>query len=205
MDISFNYRVKPPWRPSDLAEQFMSAIIFWNQAEASLKQIVQLLLGQSYVSLAVSAEMGNRSLTQAIEAGSRLDELKEIAPHLQHLCKGFVLLLGYRNFYIHGIYATEIHNGERVARILSVDGKGKARIFNPTFESKDLRVFITHLHSLIGYSAAIQKALGADGDGLGNMIKAYQASLIKPVWPPQLKRVPTNLQAQVNRPLEAQG
>lgn len=205
MEISFGYTVPP--RPAampgldELSGRFMYAILFWNHAETTMKQIVQHLLGQSHISMGVAAEMGNRSIVQAIEVGARVPELENLSEHLLHITKGFTRLLGFRNFYVHGIYATEPVDGTAAIRILSVKGDGKFKMFNPTVTAGDLGEFQSHVHNLIGYGIAIQKELGAEGDGLEAMIERYQASLQKPEWPQPLKKVPINLQELVSQPL----
>ena len=95
----------------------------------------------------------------------------------------------------------EASDNEPVIRILSVKGDGKFRLFNPTVSAADLQEFATETQKLIGYGAAIQKALGGEGDGLEAMIASYQSSLEKPEWPQPLQKVPANLQELVNQPL----
>tara|TARA_B100000678_G_scaffold216265_1_gene183629 strand:+ start:741 stop:1370 length:630 start_codon:yes stop_codon:yes gene_type:complete len=208
MEISFSYSIPP--KPSalpgleHLSGRFMYAILFWNHAETTLKQIVQLLLGQSQISMSVASEMGNRSIVQAIQVGSKVPELEHLAEHLRHICEGFTRLLGYRNFYVHGIYAIEQVDGLAAIRILSVKGDGSFKMFNPIVTANDIDEFQGHVHKLIGYGVAIQKALGADGDGLEAMVERYEASLEKPEWPKPLKKVPLNLQGLVNQPLSSE-
>lgn len=208
MEISFSYTIEPKPAPipglDSLSGNFMYAVLFWNHAETTMKQIVQHLLGQSQISMSVAAEMGNRSIVQAIQVGAKAAEIEHLSEHLTHICDGFTRLLGYRNFYVHGIYATEPVDGKAAIRILSVKGDGTFKMFNPTVTASDLLAFHRNTHKLIGYGAAIQKALGADGDGLEAMIERYQASLEKPEWPQPLKKVPINLQELVNQPLASE-
>lgn len=182
---------------SGLAYRFTSAIIFWNHAEATAKHIAQLLLGESAMSMAVTAELGNRTLMQAIEVASH--EMGEIGRHLRHFSKGYSTLLGYRNFYVHAIYSTRLveHDPTRFEAVLfSLDGKGRVRYFNRTLTEAELDAAVAAIHQLLGYGAAIQKELGATGDGIEALLKSYQASLEMPQWPPDVEKTPLYLQGQ---------
>ncbi len=203
MQWSYSYRISPPTNPrvhlpsiGILAQRFLEAVIFWNHAESTIKQIVQLLLGQSAVSLGVASEMGNIALQNALKVASRQAELDHLGDHLKHFCEGFDRLREYRNFYVHTAYATTVHDGLSALQALSFDGKGQIRMFNPVVTDGDLVAYVTAVHSLIGYGAAIQKELGADGEGIDNMIRTYGAKLEKPNWPPRVNKVPQYLQAR---------
>lgn len=186
-----------PTSIADFSYRYVSVISFWNHAESAAKQIAQLLLGESAMSMAVTAELGNRTLTQAIEVASH--EMGEIGEHLRHFSDGFAILLGYRNFYVHGIYAIR-HDGfvpgSTYGVLFTLDGKGRVRYFNRHLTITELDATIAAIHSLIGYAAAIQKELGATGDGLAALIESYKASLEKPSWPPNVEKTPLYLQGQ---------
>ena len=182
---------------SGLSFRFMSAIIFWNHAEATAKQIAQLLLGESAMSMAVTAELGNRTLMQAIEVASH--EMEELGPHLRHFSKGYLTLLGYRNFYVHAIYSTrpsEHDPANSEAVLFTLDGRGRLRFFNRALTETELDKAISAIHQLLGYGVAIQKELGATGDGLEGLIHAYQATLEMPQWPPDVEKTPLYLEGQ---------
>lgn len=203
MRVSYSYTIGIPTQPrvhapsvGILAQSFMSAVMFWNHAETTMKQIVQLLLGQSAMSLAVAAEMGNIALTNAVLVASRMPEMEDLSDHLRHFCEGYDRLRGYRNFYVHAIYATTVHEGQTAIQALAFDGKSQIRMFNPIITAGDLRNYISSVHKLIGYGSAIQLELGADGEGLEKMISSYGAQLVKPDWPPRVDKVPQYLQAQ---------
>lgn len=182
---------------SGLSFRFMSAVMFWNHAESTAKQIAQLLLGEGAMSMAVTAELGNRTLMQAIEVASH--EMKEIGPHLRHFSKGYSTLLGYRNFYVHAIFATRPSDSDPTqseAVLFSLDGKGRVRYFSQALSAAELDAMIAAAHQLLGYGAAIQKELGAKGDGIEALIAAYGASLEMPKWPPDVEKTPLYLQGQ---------
>lgn len=175
--------------------KFSSCVTFWNHAESTARQIAQLLLGESAISMAVTAELGNRTLGQVIEVASH--EMGEIGVHLRHFTSGYGKLLGYRNFYVHSLYAIRSNAELNAEGILyCLDGKGRVRYFNRTLSDDELEATVTSIHALIGYGAAIQQALGADGDGLVSLVKVYGASLEKPNWPPDVEKTPLYLQGQ---------
>lgn len=183
--------------------RFVSLLAFWNHTESVAKQIAQLLLGESAMSLAITAEVGNRTLMEAIEVASH--EMGDLGNHLRHFSKGYSTMLGYRNFYVHAYYGTmpSPANPEVVAGILfSQDGKGRVRYFNQPLTEDDLDLANAGIHSLISYGAAIQKELGADGDGLHGLMQVYGSSLEKPNWPPQIEKTPLYLQGQEPPPQE---
>lgn len=184
---------------TDLAATFMWSIIFWNHAESTAKHLAQLLLGGSAISMAITAEIGNRTLLHGIETASREGDMGEMGEHLRHFCSGYEILLGYRNFYVHALYATRASKttkNEMEGMLLSIDGKGKLRAFNQPVTAADFASFTRHTQKLIAYGAAIQKALGATGDGLDAMIRNYSASLEKPQWPSRIEKTAHYLQGQ---------
>ncbi len=182
---------------SGIALRFTSAIIFWNHAEATAKQIAQLLLGESAISMAVTAELGNRTLMQAIEVASH--EMGDIGTHLRHFSKGYSTLLGYRNFYVHAIYGTrptDADPSKSEAVLFSLDGKGRVRYFNRALTDTELDQTIASIIKLLGYGAAIQRELGATGDGIEALLYSYDASLEMPQWPSDVEKTPLYLQGQ---------
>lgn len=149
------------------------------------------------MSMAVTAELGNRTLVQAIEVASH--EMDGIGPHLRHFTKGYTTILGYRNFYVHAIHAlrqTETDPNVSEGVLFSLDGKGRVRFFNRALGETELNATIAAIDKLLGYGAAIQKELGATGDGLQALLEAYQASLEMPQWPPDAEKTPLYLKGQ---------
>lgn len=184
-------------RVAGFSYRFASVVAFWNHAESAAKQIAQLLLGESSMSMAVAAELGNRTLTQAIEVASH--EMDGIGEHLRHFCDGYAVLLGYRNFYVHALYAIRDDGfvpGNSHGLLFTLDGKGRVRYFSRHLTTAELDKTLAAIHALIGYAAAIQKELGATGDGLAALIESYKASLEMPSWPPSVEKTPLYLQGQ---------
>jgi hypothetical protein len=183
------------------AHRYASLIAFWNHAEGCGRQIAQLLLGESAMSFALTAEVGNRTLMQAIQVASH--EKDGIGEHLRHFTIGFETMLSYRNFYVHSLYAIE-HNGlvpgDYEGILFSQDGKGRAKYFNRRLTIKELEAAISGVHKLNAYGSAIQKELGETGDGLEDLLQAYGASLEKPDWPPCVEKTPLYLHGQAPPP-----
>ncbi|MCL9998699.1 MAG: hypothetical protein NBV68_04920 [Erythrobacter sp.] len=197
LDLSLNEQ-SGVW---NFAHRYTSLITFWNHAEMCGRQIAQLLLGESTMSVALTSELGNRTLMDAIEVASH--ELDVLGEHLLHFSKGFRVILGYRNFYVHSLVATE-HNGlvpgDWQGVLFSLDGKGRARFFNRKLTSQELEVVISEIHKLIAYGAAIQKALGASGDGIDRLVQIYGSSLDMPIWPRCVEKTALYLQGQEPTP-----
>ena len=80
--------------------------------------------------------------------------------------------------------------------MLKVSGKGRLSISRTQSTMEDLEALKNSVSDWIGFAAAIEQELGADGDGLSSLIDAFQASLQKPQWPAQLKNTPLYLQEQ---------
>lgn len=186
-------------------------VIFWNHAESCAQQIAQLLLGENPLSWAITAEIGNRSLVQALQVASYdLDQSDPdgIGQHLRHFADGYEKLLGYRNFYVHSIFGARTAPSMKEhyeAILFANDGKGRARFFNQTLTEPALEKASRHISTLIGYGTAIQRELGATGDGLDNLETSYQASLEKPTWPPPVEKTPLYLKGQEPPPQPKKG
>lgn len=179
------------------AHRYTSLIAFWNHAESCGRQIAQLLLGESTMSFALTAEVGNRTLMQAIQVASH--DKGDIGEHLRHFSNGFDTMLGYRNFYVHALYGTE-HNGlvpgDHHGILFTQDGKGRARFFIRRLSAQELEAATSAIHKLIAYGAAIQKELGATGDRIDRLVQVYGASLERPDWPKPVEKTPLYLQGQ---------
>ena len=183
--------------------RFASLIMAWNHAEDTGRQIAQQLLGVSALSWALTAEIGNRTLMQAIEVASH--DMEKLGPHLRHLSSGFTILLGYRNFYVHALKSVQ-HNGlvpgEYEGILFSTDGKGRARFYSRGLRQAELKIATEAMHDLVGYGAAIQKELGVNTDALDRLLKTYGGSLEKPTWPQSVEKTPLFLAGQEPPPKE---
>ena len=149
------------------------------------------------MSMAVTAEVGNRTLMEAIEVASR--GMEATGEHLRHFSKGYTTMLGYRNFYVHGYYGTQPNPNDPnfcEGILFTLDGKGRVRFFNRPLTEADLDLANAGIHSLLAYGTAILRELGATGDGIESLVQVYGASLEKPDWQPQVEKTPLYLQGQ---------
>ncbi|MFO1260375.1 MAG: hypothetical protein U1E68_04745 [Sphingomonadaceae bacterium] len=184
---------------SSLAEFCIHFTIFvslWNQSELTLRRILQLMLGESETAMSLAAEIQNRSLTNALRAGVRDKKFKNIREHVEHLVEGYGILLDYRNLYAHSLVGVLASTTERKAHgvLWSMRAKGRLKLEKTAVSITEMKEMHEHVSKLIGYAVAIEKELGAKGDGLESLLKAYKASLEKPTWPDKPKTLPQYLQ-----------
>jgi hypothetical protein len=150
------------------------------------------MLGESETAMALAVEMQNRSLSNALRAGAKDPRHTHVRTEIDHLIDGYDTLLEYRNHHSHSLLAVGYDGGI----LLSVSAKGRLKIARETSTMADMEKLKNHVSELIGFAAAIEKELGAEGDGLQSLIEAYESSLQKPTWPARLTKSPVFLQAQ---------
>lgn len=170
--------------------EFTWFIAFWNQAEATSRRILQLMLGESETAMALSVEMQNRSLANAIRAGAKDPRFVHIRGELEHLIDGYEILLEHRNYHVHSLLGMDGNGGLH----LSVSAKGRLKMDKAVSTVADMTKLKNHSSDWIGFASAIELELGASGDGLVSLIEVYEASLEKPIWPAKVKKNPLFLQ-----------
>ena len=158
----------------------------WNHCEIQARQILKLLLGDDDPALAITAEIQNRSLSNAIRACAVLKRFAKQREHLEHFVTGYDKLLAYRNYYTHALISMKDDYGE----LLSISAKGRLGTFADKITSDEINDLQGHMQRLLGYGAAIRKDMGDKGGALDEVISALSASLEKPQWPPSLKKFP---------------
>jgi hypothetical protein len=169
------------------AREFLAALLSWNNAEFCAKLILSHLIGETKVSLAVVAEMGNRGVIDgltiaALEAGEG-----EFRDHLTHLCKGFGVILGYRNLYVHNLKLIKVADGEAVGLISQVKGDKRLRVKNQPVRVADLRSFGRATSELSGYAEAVRGLIVQALQPSHDMPATGASSPQKPTWPPQIQ------------------
>ncbi|MCF8708350.1 hypothetical protein [Rhizorhapis sp. SPR117] len=171
--------------------RFIEFMLFWNHCELSARQILQLLLGEGETAMAVAAEIKNQPLCDALRAAGRDKKFSHIRQHIDHFVTGYRVMVDYRNYYVHGIFGVKAG----VGGLLSLSGKGgRLKYHQDTLTIEKLAEMSSHLHMLMAYGAALQKELGAQGDGIESLVSTYSGSLEKPKWPPELKKLPRYIQ-----------
>lgn len=170
--------------------QFTLFISFWNQAEATARRILQLLLGESETAMGLAVEMQNRSLINALRCAARDPQFIHIRDHLEYLIKGYELLLEHRNYHAHSLLGVSADGGI----LLSVSAKGRLKVDRATFAAQEMEALRDSVSAWIGYAALLEKDLGADGDGLTALIEAYSGNSDRPTWPQKLAKAAVFLQ-----------
>lgn len=158
--------------------------MFWNHCEMSGRQILQLLLGEGEPSMAIAAEIQNRSLTQALKSIARSRKFEHLQAKLDHFCNGYDTLLGYRNYYIHALMGIDAGIGG----LLGLSAKGKLQYSSDSLSPEQIETISQNFRDLVAYGAAIQRDLGATGSGMLSLLDSYATSPETPQWPKTLEK-----------------
>lgn len=174
---------------SEFAIQFTWSLLFWNQAEDHAKWMLSGILGGHTAMHAVVADVGSRSLTEALRSAAWGMEEHPLRQHVEHFSKGFERLCQYRNLYVHGLQALDFGepSDKNVrplsGRIMSVREKGRLRAINQPLPTSEVAEFKNHVQKLHEYGRAISRELGFDDDTFQEMLGTLAPSLEMPVWP----------------------
>lgn len=184
---------------SEFATEFTWGLIAWNLAEMQGRQMLSMMLGGELTAMAIVADMGNRTVLEGIEAASRELPDAELRGHLAHFCKGFGILLGYRNQYAHGLIGVQFDetvglNRKLVGSVMQLKSGGRLKSINRTVDMAEIRAFVRHAKALSRYAAAIETELGLDDYGIAEMLGMPPPTLEKPEWPSALQNSPSYLQ-----------
>jgi len=188
---------------SEFGTQFTWALIFWNTAERTVRQIVAELIGGSTAeSIAVAMDMGNRSVTAALEAATRQLKDDDIHSHLLHLISGIKILLNHRNYYIHGLSGINWIDDDTKNSIAQLHGfvivlKGDGRLKSVTQEVSiaEITEFKNNCLNLSQYSRAIMNEMVEDDWELEGLLGLDPPTLHKPTWPSPRQNSPQYLQS----------
>lgn len=166
------------------ARVFLAALISWNGAEFSAKLILSHLLGETKVSLAVVADMGNRAILDGLTATSYEVDEPAVRDHLTHFCKGFRIILGYRNLYVHNLRLIKAGTGKPpVGKIYQMKGTGRLRVNNQTLSLADVREFCEWTSALGAYAIAVRALIAPKQPSSPDKPASDASSLQKPQWP----------------------
>lgn len=166
-------------------------MVRWNGCEAHLRDlIIWLCGGQSAVSLALTAHMSAKALTDALPAltGTKDAEVRE---HLEHYTKAVDILRTHRNYYIHGIadVGPSMITGSVAARVSQVTGRKRVKLTFDHLDTEPLLKLLADLRALQEYGRRIQMACVPNyGRGLLRPYKPLAAWPSKPPLPAELKR-----------------
>ena len=188
---------------SEFATEFTWALLFWNSAERTLRQIVAELIGSSTAaSIAVAMDMGTRGLANALESAIReLKDEDELRGHLTHLSTGFQSLIGHRNHYVHGLSGVSLSNhkpknsiAQLDGMIVTIKGDGRLRSIVRQISLNDIVEFKNNCLNLSQYARAVMDELVEEGWELECLLDIEPPSLQKPIWPKSLQNIPSYLQ-----------
>lgn len=184
---------------TDFAREFTWAVVFWNLAESSARDMLVILIGETLPAKALVVDMGNRSLCDGLRSAGRQVEDAELRDHIDHFVTGFDRLLGYRNLYVHGLMAVGLEREKGNVRILNghvlqLKGRGRLRAEQRPVPISEITEFKERVMKLLDYAKAILRQLGQSDFGLGEMLGMPEPSLEKPQWPATVKNSPHYLQ-----------
>ena len=172
--------------------QFTGFIVTWNNCELLAREMFRRMLGDTQMAWAVSADIGNRTMLDAIISGSRDEKYRVFREEITHFCKGYELILGYRNYYVHSLGKIAEGSGE----LLCLVGKKRVKFHNENVTADDLNKMMNYTHELAAYAAGILTKLGSKRKGHAGLAASLGSSHGKPVWPDTLTRVPRYIQDQ---------
>lgn len=184
---------------TDFAREFTWGMLFWNGAESSARRMIALMLGGGTTAMAIAVDMGNRSVLDGIRAASREVKDKDLQDHLLHFCKGFGIILGWRNLYVHGLSAVALGetvglNRKLVGQVMTLKSDGRLKSIMRTVSMDEIADFVIHAKALSLYATAILHKLGMEDFGFSEMLGMPQPSLEKPNWPSAPQNTPCYLQ-----------
>lgn len=175
---------------SELAIEFTWSILFWNAAESDIRELLCGLLGDTAAVHSLIADMGGRSLGEALHSVAKDSPEKAVRAHLEHLAKGYSRLGEYRNLYIHGLFSVlpasepNHRNEKKLTGFLHIKrGKGRLRVTHQSLPTSELRSFKEACLGLRQYAEAIKAELGFSDPTFREMLGMPESSLEKPKWP----------------------
>jgi hypothetical protein len=190
---------------------FTRAVIAWNNAEDSIRYILEGLSKGSLGATIAIRQLGNASLKDAVlVVAIFLDSVdneksKEQADHLRHLVEGFDILRVYRNFYVHNLRAFgrgPEPDSEFTGTLHTIEVKARYSWVQQDLTIPELREFTQHLAELSQYAGEIKAAISRT-NALTSLLSAKAkplSSLQKPTWPEKLKKNHENLLAPRPQP-----
>lgn len=179
---------------TEFAREFTWSIVFWNLAENHARWLLSGILGGHEAVLALVADLGSRTLNEALLSAARGLEDQEIRKHVDHFCKGFGRLGEHRNLYIHGLMSMDggqpNSRNERPlhGRIMKISGKGRLRSIDMDLPTSEIIKFKKDCLSLLSYGKAISNELGLGDDTFEKILNMPRPSLDMPTWPESPKK-----------------
>jgi hypothetical protein len=159
----------------------------WNNVETAARIILQRLGGRGNGMTACTAMLGNVPLINALRATASLED--RLVAEIDRFAECMDRLREYRNYYVHGIHATLVGDGEAYAMLQGVEtNKGKYRIIEERVTRKHLIYAIRHLMKLQAYGTALADHANDDFGTLARGGKPLPALPNMPEVPERLQR-----------------
>ncbi|MBE5073968.1 hypothetical protein IM511_06590 [Erythrobacteraceae bacterium E2-1 Yellow Sea] len=174
---------------TEFGREFTWAIMFWNLTEEHTRWMLSGILGGHTAMHALVADLGSRSLAEALRSAARGMEDHPIRPHVEHFCAGYQRLGEYRNLYVHGLRAFDVGAPDEnmvrplSGRIMVTKGRGRLRTTNDPLPTEKIVEFKDQVRSLHEYGRAISERLGFDDGEVREFLGMPSPSLEMPQWP----------------------
>lgn len=184
---------------SRFAVTFMRAVIAWNNAETTARDILVSFGGNS-IGLRIAAEhLGARSMKDALLtlcdtlAPLDFERSTEIAPHIAHFIEGMDTLRAYRNFYVHSLAYTGRSMSDRdtyIGFLQASEARGRLAWVNEKLTTDDLEKFMVHTLTLQRYGEQLARCIPFKVNALAGEPPFEPAPLPeKPTWPKKLTKL----------------
>ena len=121
---------------ADFYQVLGEIVVHWNACEGRLREMVIWLAGgRSPATLALTAHMGAKALTDALPAltGEKSAQLRE---HLEWYSKGVDILREHRNYFVHGVgfVSLGMFSPQTAAWVSHVTGKLRVKVTHERVE-----------------------------------------------------------------------
>lgn len=183
---------------SRFAVTFMRAVIAWNNAETTARDILVSFGGNSIGLRIASEHLGARSMKEALLTlcdtlvPLGFERSTEVAPHIAHFVEGMDTLRAYRNFYVHSLTFTGRMMSDRdtyLGFLKASEAKGRMAWVSEQLTTGDLEEFMVHTLTLQSYGEQLSRCIPIKLNALaGEPPFEPQPLPEKPTWPKKLMK-----------------
>jgi hypothetical protein len=178
---------------ADFHQALGEMVVHWNACEGRLREMVIWLAGgRSPATLALTAHMGAKALTDALPAltGEKSAEIRE---HFEWFAKGVDILREHRNYYAHGIsfVSPGMVSPGVAAWVSHVTGKLRVKITHDRIPLETLRALCVLMMIYSYYGLRLMELADPHRGmfGLGRRV-LHGPSPSKPPLPDRLRKPP---------------
>jgi hypothetical protein len=171
----------------------------WNEAELMLRETLNILVGTGTAQI-VTAELGARGLTEALQTFAHDVLPEDSAQAVLHAVKYAELTRSHRNYYVHGVVSEMRVNDEPFGIIRAVSAKGKTLLHEEQVSITKIDAVARHAQILTRY------VQGVNGHLLARLIPS-RPQLVPPLKPPLPERLtrPQRSLRELWQPLQSSG